>query len=363
MAVPVAARVREPADEGLHVERVADVAAADRVPQGREVGVPPPALVHGDRPARLGGRVQHRVGVRSAQRERLLADHVLAGPQAFQHRLRVERRRHADDHQLDGRVGQQAGRAGVRGHREAAGGVGAALGDAVAHAAQLQALDLGGRRGVLAADRAVPVQADPDRARGLDAGRRQHAAVHHLAVRRLGVDLRTGAQAQVDDVAGAGAAAERDHALAGVPGHGQQRLGAVWRRVAQRQPVADEELLVQPGGDRAARHRPDAELGQRRGGARRPARELREAGVAGQRGDGGPEGDQAASGPHVGAQGLQLAGVERPVPGRDDDAGAGGTQALVRGDRADVEAGEGRQRSQQGGGVGPEQEQPERDGL
>ena len=105
LGVPGPARVLEPSDERLDVEDVTKVAAIEDAADRQPVGVPPAALVHGDRAVDLARQCDQRVGIGGRQAHRLLDDDVLAGPQQVARQVGVVDGRRGDDGDVDGVVG------------------------------------------------------------------------------------------------------------------------------------------------------------------------------------------------------------------------------------------------------------------
>jgi hypothetical protein len=92
----------------------AEQACLQAAPDGEEVPVPAPALEHAEQPVPRLGEGDQVVGLGGGERERLVHDHVPAGPQRRRGQLVVDGVGRGHHHQLDLRVLQQLG---GRGHR------------------------------------------------------------------------------------------------------------------------------------------------------------------------------------------------------------------------------------------------------
>ena len=79
LGVPVVAGVSIAADESLHMKDRADSAALHHLLNGKVVGVPATALVHGEHALMLLRKLNHDVGFGGSEAEWLLGNHVFAG--------------------------------------------------------------------------------------------------------------------------------------------------------------------------------------------------------------------------------------------------------------------------------------------
>jgi hypothetical protein len=104
----------ETSDERLDVEDVTEHALLDEPADREEVGVPPPALVHGDGALVLPRGGDDEVRIVAPQAHRLLDDDVLPGTQQLEREPRMELRRCRDDDDVDGLIRSERCRRVVR---------------------------------------------------------------------------------------------------------------------------------------------------------------------------------------------------------------------------------------------------------
>ncbi len=115
-------RVRPPAEDDAALaqdarfnrDRSAERAVRDDLTQHQVVGVPAPVLVDRENLSAFPGGGQDRVELVRVERDRLFADHVLAGPQCFNRVVAMELVGRGDDDQVQVRLGQEQGAVGKK---------------------------------------------------------------------------------------------------------------------------------------------------------------------------------------------------------------------------------------------------------